>query len=100
MAANLSPITAATRVARRADILANPLLDQTVMLDIQRGRYFGLDDIASAIWAMLEAPLLVDELCTRLVAVYEVDEATCRRDVIAHLERLRAEGLLAELPVS
>jgi len=46
------------------------------------------------VWTRLGAPVQVGDLCASLAAVYAVDEATCRRDVIAHLEQLRAAGLL------
>jgi hypothetical protein len=64
------------------------------MLDVQQGKYFGLDGIGSDIWARMEAPLQVRDLCGQLVAAYAVDEKTCQRDVIALLEQLRDSGLI------
>jgi hypothetical protein len=70
------------------------------MLDVEQGRYFGLDDISSDIWSRLAAPLQVRELCDQLVAVYDTDAATCERDVIALLVQLRDSGLIELHPAS
>ena len=94
MPSTSSLITASTRISRRADLLASGLRGETVMLDVQQGRYFGLDDIGSDIWALLESPLSVGELCEQLVATYDVDAEICQRDVLALLEELREAGLL------
>ena len=91
-------LTPATWVARTGEILVNRMGEETVMLDVEQGRYFGLDDLGTDIWTRLAAPIQVGELCAGLSAVYAVDEATCLRDVTALLGQLREAGLLAVLP--
>ena len=64
------------------------------MLEMNRGKYYSLDDIGQAIWGRLSEPCTVGDLCARLAIDYEVDASTCRRDVLRLLEQLLAEGLL------
>ena len=64
------------------------------MLDVEQGCYFGLDDIGSDVWARLETPIQVAELCAKLAVVYAVDEKTCLTDAIALLEQLRDARLI------
>jgi len=66
--------------------------DEIVMLSPDRGAYFGLNAVASRIWSLLGEPVTIDALCVALTAEYQVDELTCRREVLAFLRELdRAE---------
>jgi hypothetical protein len=91
----MSAIPSTAVVQRQSHLLANELSDsEAVMLDIESGTYFGLRDVAKAIWDRLEQPIRVEDLCSRLVAQFEVDPATCRREVDAFLLDLYTKGLL------
>jgi hypothetical protein len=69
--------------------------DEVVILSVERGSYFGLDEIGSEIWQRLESPIRVEALCDALVAKYDADRSTIERDVLALLERLAAEDLVS-----
>lgn len=68
--------------------------DETVLMSLERGNYYGLDAIATDIWLRLEQPISIGDLCAQLVEDYEADLATIQRDVLNLLEHLRAEGLV------
>ncbi len=68
---------------------------EIVILSVERGSYYGLDEIGSEIWQKLENPVRVDSLCEALVAKYESDRSTIERDVLALLQQLAAEGLVS-----
>jgi hypothetical protein len=67
---------------------------ETVILDFNKGAYFGLDEIGTLIWRQLQQPQTVGAVCDAVVEQYEVDRATCEQDVIRLLETLQAEGLI------
>ena len=87
-------LTLESIVAAKQGLVAAPMDDQLVMLDLAQGRYFGLDDIASAIWRGIAAPVRVGDLCDRLIERYDVDPDTCRSDTLDFLHQLHGEGLL------
>lgn len=64
------------------------------MMSIDEGMYFGLDDIATRIWALMERPIRVDEIRDSLLDEYAVESATCTRDVLAFLHRLEERKLI------
>ena len=68
--------------------------DEVVMLSARAESYFGLDGIGSRIWNLIEQPRQVAEICASLVESYEVDAATCERDVIKFLDELHGHGLI------
>jgi Coenzyme PQQ synthesis protein D (PqqD) len=68
---------------------------EVVILSVERGSYYGLDDIGSEIWHQMENPVRVDVLSENLSAKYDADRNTIERDVLALLENLIAEGLIS-----
>lgn len=82
------------RLIRCDDLLEADVNGEIVALHIERGQCYGLNGVASRIWAMLAEPTTLDEVCTTLVEEYDVDPATCRSEVSALLDDLRSEGLI------
>ena len=91
----MTSIPAGARLTRRGDLLANDLSDsETVMLDVAGGSYYGVKDVAKAIWDLLESPITFDTLCERLGEQFDVDAQTCRTETEAFLSTLQQQGLL------
>ncbi len=67
---------------------------ETVLMSVETGMYYGLDEIGNRIWALLDSPKRIADLCDLLVSEYDVDPETCRREVMAYLDALRREELV------
>jgi len=67
---------------------------EAAVLKTKTGVYYGLDDIGTSVWRMLNEPRRVDELVDALLGEYEVDREECQRDVIALLGELAVRGLV------
>jgi hypothetical protein len=76
------------------DLISAPVNSEVVILSVERGTYYGLDEIGTEIWQRLESPVRIDMLCEDLAAKYAADRQTIERDVLALLESLFAEGLV------
>ena len=76
-------------------VVAAELDGETVLLDVESGVYFGLDEVGSAIWQLLEEGLSADEITVRLIREYEVEAEVLRQDLAAFLALLDRHGLLA-----
>ena len=82
-------------VSRREHPLTNDLSGtETVMLDIERGTYFGLQHVGKVIWEQLESPIRVADLCGYLLTQFEVDAGTCKEEVDYFLAQLFDQGLI------
>lgn len=91
----MTSIPAHAVVVRSRRVVENELnADETVMLDVDQGRYFGVSEIGKVIWETVAEPTSVDDLVAVLLERYEVDEETCRREVISFLNELTDQGLL------
>jgi hypothetical protein len=88
----LSPTTT---IRRRDEMLANDLSDtETVMLDIERGTYFGVQDVGKSIWEQLQTPTTPQQICARLVLEFDVDLESCQEQVEAFLVELLEHQLI------
>ncbi len=89
--ADLAPDT----LLRRAEpIMHTDLGEKTVMMDLEKGNYYGLNRVGARIWALLEQPASVRSLCDRLLAEYEVEPDECERTVTAFVRDLLDRGVL------
>jgi hypothetical protein len=86
--------TPETIIQRRADALTADVAGELVLMSVEQGKYFGLDEVGTDIWHRIEQPIAVGRLCASLAVDYLADAATIERDVVALLERLSDNGLL------
>jgi hypothetical protein len=92
--AEVGAIQSSTVVLRETDPIATVIDGEVVMLSPQAQAYFGLGDVGSEIWNMIERPKRVDELCVALQEEFNVDPDTCAREVLSFLNDLLARGLV------
>jgi len=90
----MSEITLESVVRRSSDVLASPVDDELVMMDIERGMYYALGAVGADIWERLAEPMKVADLCAQLQQEYDVTPAICEADVLAVLNDMAENGLL------
>jgi hypothetical protein len=67
---------------------------EVVVLELERGQYFGLSAVGARIWAMVEEPETVKNILAALLEEYDVEPSRCRDDLLRLLEELRSAGLI------
>jgi hypothetical protein len=87
-------VTLSDRVGVPVEVLARELGDETVILNLKNGEYFGLEAAGSRIWQLLTAGMTLAEVCERVEGEYDVERETLERDILALAEQLRNQGLL------
>jgi ferritin len=80
------------------NFLANPVGDEIIILNMETGDYLGLNAVGSFIWEQMSEPVRVRQILDKLQAAYTVDEATCLRETLMYLERMKGFGLLQMIP--
>ena len=63
------------------------------------GKYYKIDPVGAAAWALMAKPIRVTELCSALREKFEVEQERCETDMIAFLNDLRDKGLI-DAPVA
>jgi hypothetical protein len=75
--------------------IASKVAGETVILNHNKGAYYGLDEVGVLVWDTLEkGPQTIDELCAVVLAEYDVEEAECKSDVDDLLKDLISERLV------
>jgi hypothetical protein len=78
--------------------ISSKVAGETVILNHNKGAYYGLDEVGVLVWDTLESgPQTIDELCDVVVHTYDVDMDTCREDVDSLLKDLISEKLVEEI---
>jgi len=83
-----------TAVSQATGIVVADMDGEKAMLNIEQGKYYGLDGIGSRIWELIDSPRTVREVVAVLLNEYEVDEKNCQQDVVVFLKTLHAQGLV------
>jgi hypothetical protein len=81
-------------VQRNPKLLANQMDGEIVMMSIDNGEYYGLDEVGSRIWEIMENPVSIHNLVEQLMAEFEVDYDDCLRDTKEFLEDLLNKDLV------
>ena len=87
-------LTEKTMLKANPEIIYSPIDDEVVMMNIDSGAYFGLDNIASVIWHKMDAPISYANVIESLLDEYDVDVATCKSEVSALIDKMIEEELV------
>jgi coenzyme PQQ synthesis protein D (PqqD) len=87
-----APVPLSFRVEISEQTLSQELNGETVLLELSRGVYFGLDEVGTRIWQLLARGDSLDEIVAALVDEYEVSADAAAADLralVAELEERR-----------
>ena len=75
-------------------VLSTELQNEGVLLNLESGEYFGLDEVGMSMWKILGAVGDVAEARARLLAEYDVTEEVLTRDLDAFIATLAERKLI------
>ena len=76
------------------DVLFQEVSGETVLLDLASEQYFGLDEVGTRVWQLLNEGQSLDAMLEVLLGEYEVERERLEADVRALLESLIEAGLV------
>jgi hypothetical protein len=82
------------RVAVPDGVLISHLQEESVILNLESERYFGLDDVGTRFLTVLTTSESLEAAYETLSSEYEVDPQVLRQDLLALVEKLVDQGLL------
>ena len=84
----------AMRASVPPNVLAKEIGGESVLLDLDAGQYFGLDEIGTRMWTVLTGSNTIQSAYDTLLAEYEVDSELLKRDLQELIETLVRQRLL------
>ncbi len=83
------------RVNIPTQVMARTVGDETVILDLASGTYFGLDPVGARIWGLMGESKTLAEICGQMLEEYEVSREELERDTLKLAQVLAAQGLIS-----
>ncbi len=87
-------ISFSDRVKIPDDVLISKLQEESVILNLDSERYYGLDDVGTRILSVLSTSESIEAAYETLLKEYDVDAHVLRQDLLALVERLINLGVI------
>ena len=83
------------KVSIPPQVMARTVGEETVILDLATGTYFGLDPVGARIWELMGEGKTLAEICDRMLEEYEVSREELERDTLKLAQDLADQGLIS-----
>ena len=88
--------TARFRACRQ--LASSDLGGEAVILNLQDGKYYGLNPVGAAVWQWMDTPQSLHSLTSLLTARYQVDDSRARADLQLLIPSLLHRKLIEIVP--
>ena len=85
-----------SRLTIPAQVMSRLVGEETVLLDLASGYYFGLDGVCKVILEAVSYGKILADAVDAIVAEYDVERSQAESDVTTFVKQLVERGLLAE----
>ena len=87
-------LTDSSIICKTRDILFSNLDGEILGIDSQAGYFYSMNETANHVWETLATPVSFADLISITCAKFDVDEATCRKDLQALLVEFHTAELI------
>jgi hypothetical protein len=75
-------------------VTARLIGDETVILNLESGTYYGLDPVGARMWELMTQGKTLDGICEVMQEEYEVERGVLEEDVMGLARDLARQGLI------
>jgi hypothetical protein len=79
------------------NVMVREVKDGAVLLDVEKGIYFGLDPIGLQVWRLISEGNSLISICDELLEEYDVSRSTLNTDIHNLMKDLSAQGLVSDI---
>jgi hypothetical protein len=83
-----------SRLRHRDRVLIQRAAGTLVLLDLEGGQYFALDEVSARVWELCDGEHGIGTIVEAISAEYDAPVETIQEDVLAFLEEMLDENLL------
>ena len=83
------------KVTIPAQVMARTVGNETVILDLASGTYYGLDPVGARIWQLMTESQTLAQVCSVMLEEYEVTREDIERDVLMLVQTLLDKQLVS-----
>lgn len=81
-------------ICRNDDVVFSEVEGETVIMNVETGKYFNFTSVTSYIWDLMEHPVKVSEICSALLDKYNVSNEQCEKETLTVLNELLKEEII------
>jgi hypothetical protein len=82
-------------IKRNPDMDASDLDGEIVMMNLEKGQYYMMNEVGSRIWELISEPKTVKTIINALVKEFQVETEECERDVLEFLKKLKYSNIIS-----
>ena len=90
----MEAVSLTSRVSVHPDAVFRELDGEGVLLNLTSGLYFGLNEVGTRIWRLIEEDGEIQRIVTALAEEYDAPTDRLREDLISLILQLRDKGLV------
>jgi hypothetical protein len=90
----MAPLSESSIVSATSQQVSCALAGETLILQLQTGHYFRLNQVGTTTWEFMQESHSVREIYLEILARYEVDSHRWERDLYGLLEEMREAELI------
>lgn len=83
-----------TKFVQNNEIIFSHMDNEIVMMNLEKGEYYGLSQVGSRIWELIETPQTMHDICTSLCNEYDVSHEKCTEDVQNFLNLMTEKNII------
>ena len=95
----MTELTPDSKLAIPPHVVSRAIDDESVLLNLESGLYFGVDQIGQMIWRLVGEGLALSEIIDAIVTEYLVETDQAKNDVFEFAKALIEKGLLTDQPL-
>lgn len=84
----------------QSSVMARVVGNETVLLELASGTYFGLDSVGTRAWQLMSEGKTLKEIRDKLLDQYDVQGDELEHDLLRLAQELEAQGLVQTTPVA
>lgn len=90
----MEKISISTTLKRNPEQIFSTVDQDIIMLSLEEGKYFALNEAGARIWELMEHPILVETLINKLLDEFEVSNNKCNIETLNLLNELHENKLV------
>ncbi|MEO8548093.1 MAG: PqqD family protein [Sphingomicrobium sp.] len=83
---------------RSTDTMFCEVGSDIIALNVDRGRCYGMENVSATVWNLLTEPANLEQICDRLIQIYDVEPQACRSEIEQLMVNMQNEGLVEIVP--
>lgn len=92
----MTELSKSSKIVVSKDVVSCDLGGETALLEMNEGVYYGLNELGTVIWELIQKPITLQEIVDSIIDQYEVDQKICFADLTELIEQM-VENKLVEI---